>query len=87
MNVAGLVVMGVIVRVLVRMNLIAETLRRSNARLLGFDLPVARRRVAHQRLKQMLGGVGDLVDGAIVCFFIRLGRFCEAAELADELER
>ena len=35
----------------------------------------------------MLGGVSDVVDGAIECLFIRLGRFGETAQFSNKLKR
>jgi len=35
----------------------------------------------------MLRGVNDIIDGSIESCLVCLGRFCETAQLADELKR
>ena len=64
-----------------------ETFCRADPGLLRFDLAIARWRIAHQGVKQMLGGVGDVMNRAVERFLVRFRRLCEAAQLADELER
>jgi hypothetical protein len=59
----------------------------SGARFHGFDFPVARRGVGHKGMEQVLGGVSDLVHGAIEGFFVRFGRLGEAAQFPNELKR
>src|SRR5437868_13769908 len=64
-----------------------ESLRRPGAGPLRFDLPIARRRVAHQGMKQMLGGMGYVMNRAVERFLVRFRRIRETAQLANELER
>src|SRR4051812_35300091 len=64
-----------------------ETFRRPDARLLRFDLAIPGRRVANERLKQMLGGVGHVVHRAVERLLVRFRWFGEAAQLAHELKR
>src|SRR5688500_17732706 len=64
-----------------------KPLGRSRARLYGFDFAVARRSVGDKGVKQVLGGVGYLVYGAIKGFFVRLRRLGKAAQLPNELKR
>jgi hypothetical protein len=63
-----------------------EPFRRSRACFHRFDCAIARRRVGHKRIEQMLGGMGDIFDGAIESWFICLGRLRETAQLSDELK-
>jgi hypothetical protein len=72
------------ISVLVRMR---EANRRSRPCFRRFHFSITRRRIGNQRPKQMLGGMSDVVDGTIECFFIRLGRFGETAQLANKLKR
>jgi len=64
-----------------------EPFRRSRACFHRFGCAIARRRVGHKRIEQMLCGVSDIIDGAIESYFVCLGRFYETAQLADELKR
>jgi hypothetical protein len=65
----------------------AEPFRRTRFSPHRFNLAVARGRIRDQRLKQMMRGMRDLIDRAIECFFVCLGRFCKSAQLSHELER
>ena len=64
-----------------------EAFRRSRACFHRFDCAIARQRIAHKRIKQMLRGVRDIIDSAIESCLIRLGRFRETAQLTNELKR
>jgi hypothetical protein len=52
-----------------------------------FGYAIARRRVGHERIEQMVRRVCDIIDGTIESCLVYLGRFCETAQLADELKR
>ena len=52
-----------------------------------FDFTITRRRVRHQGMQQMLGGMSHIVNSAIKRFLIRLRGFGEPAQLANELKR
>jgi hypothetical protein len=64
-----------------------KTLCRSDASFLRFCFPISRRRVRDERMKQMLGGVSDVVHRAVERLFVRFRWLGEAAQLADELQR
>ena len=64
-----------------------EAFCRSRACFHRFDFAIARRRVGHKRIEQMLCGMSDIVDSAIESCLICLGRFGETAQLPDELKR
>ena len=64
-----------------------EAFRRSRACFHRFGYAIARRRVGHERIEQMLRRVSDIIDGPIESCLVRLGRFYETAQLADELKR
>ena len=64
-----------------------KAFRRSRACFDRFGFAIARRRVSHERIEQMLRGVRDIIDGTIESCLVCLGRFCETAQLADELKR
>jgi hypothetical protein len=64
-----------------------EAFRRSRASFHRFGYAIARRRVGHERIEQMLRGVRDIIDGTIESCLVCLGRFRETAQLADELKR
>ena len=64
-----------------------EALRGSRACFHRFDCAIARRRVGHERIEQMVCGVSDIIDGTIESCLVYLGRFRETAQLADELKR
>jgi len=59
----------------------------SRARFHRFDCAIARRRVGHKRIEQMVCGVSDIIDGTIESCLVCLGRFRETAQFADELKR
>jgi hypothetical protein len=63
-----------------------KTFRGSLARFRRLNRSITRRRIGYQGLKQMLGGMSDIVHGAIERFLVRLGRFRKAAQFSDELE-
>jgi hypothetical protein len=64
-----------------------EAFRRSGACFQRFDCAIARRRVGHKRIEQMLCGVSNFIDCPIERCLVCLGRFREAAQLPDELKR
>jgi hypothetical protein len=64
-----------------------KAFRRSRACLHRFGCAIARRRVAHKRIEQMVGRVSDIIDGTIESCLVCLGGFRETAQLADELKR
>src|SRR3954464_12083689 len=64
-----------------------EALRRSCPSLERFRFAVPWRGGGDQRLQQMLGNVGDLVDRVIECFFVSLRGLGEAADLPNKLKR
>jgi hypothetical protein len=64
-----------------------EAFGRSRACFHRFDCAIARQRIAHKRIKQMLRGVRDIIDSAIESCLICLGRLRETAQLPDELKR
>ena len=64
-----------------------EAFRRSRACFHRFGYAIARRRVGHERIEQMLRGVRDIIDGTIESCLVCLGRFRETAHFADELKR
>jgi hypothetical protein len=64
-----------------------KAFRRSRASLHRFGGAIARRRVGHKRIEQMLCGVDDIIDGAIESCRVCLGRFRETAQFPDELKR
>jgi hypothetical protein len=65
----------------------SKSVCRSRACFHRFDCAIARRRVGHKRMEQMLCGMGDIVDSAIESCLICLGRFGETTQLPDELKR
>jgi hypothetical protein len=65
----------------------SKAFRRSCARFHGFDCAIARRRISHKRIEQMLCGVSDIIDSAIESCLICLGRFRETTQLPDKLKR
>jgi hypothetical protein len=65
----------------------AEAFRGSRACFHRFGYPIARRRVGHERIEQMVRRVCDIIDGTIESWLICFGRFRETAQLADELKR
>src|SRR5262249_8460835 len=65
----------------------AEPLLGGGATALGLALATARRRRRHQLREQVLGGMGDRVDGALERSLVRLGGLGRAADLPDVLER
>src|SRR2546423_5868497 len=65
----------------------AEALGRSRSRFQRFRLAIARRRVRHQIVEEMMCDVGDFVDRAIEGVLIRVRRFRETAQLPNELKR
>jgi hypothetical protein len=69
----------------IRMNV--KPLGGSRARFHSFDFAIARRGIGHKGVKQVLGGVGHVVHRAVEGFFIRFGRFAEAAQFPNELKR
>jgi hypothetical protein len=64
-----------------------EGFRGSRACFYRFDCAITRRRVGHERIEQMMCGVSDIIDGTIESCLVCPGRFCETAQLADELKR
>ena len=64
-----------------------EAFRGSLACFYRFDGAIARRRVAHKRMEQMVCGVSDIIDCTIESRLVCLGRFGETAQFADELKR
>ena len=64
-----------------------EAFRRSRACFHRFRYAIARRRVGHERIEQMLRGVRDIIDGTIESCLVCLGRVRETAQLPDELKR
>jgi hypothetical protein len=64
-----------------------EAFRGSGACFHRFDRAIARRRVGHKRVEQMLRGVSDIIDSPIESSFVYLRRFRETAQFADELKR
>jgi hypothetical protein len=64
-----------------------EAFRGSRACFHRFDYAIARRRVGHKGIEQMVCGVSDIIDGTIENSLVYLGRFCETAKFADELKR
>src|SRR5262249_11800011 len=64
-----------------------EAFRGSRACFHHFDCTIARRRVGHKRIEQMMRSVSDIIDGTIESGLVRLGRFGETAQLPDELKR
>jgi len=65
----------------------AEALGRSRPRFQHFRLAIARRRVRYQSFKQMMGDVCDFIHGAIEGVLVRVRRFRESGQLANELKR
>jgi hypothetical protein len=65
----------------------AEAFRGSRVCFHRFRCAIARRRIGHKRIEQMVCGVSDIIDGPIESCLVCLGRFRETAELADELKR
>src|SRR3954452_22704641 len=55
--------------------------------LLRLDLAVLRRGRCHEVLEEMLGDVGDLLDGAVEDLLVGCRRLGGAADLAHELQR
>ncbi|MEY2505726.1 MAG: hypothetical protein QOH01_55 [Verrucomicrobiota bacterium] len=82
-----LVLVGVGKTVRVRMRLPPKPDRRSSPGLRRLRVPIARRRVRDERLEQMLGGMSDVVHGAIESFLVRFRGFRKPTKLADELKR
>jgi len=64
-----------------------EAFRRSRACFHRFGYAIARRRVGHERIEQMLRRVSDIIDGPIESCLVCLRRFCETAQFADKLKR
>jgi hypothetical protein len=64
-----------------------EAFRGSRACFHRFDCAIARRRVGHKRIEQMVCGVSDIIDGTIESCLVCLRRFRETAQFADELKR
>jgi hypothetical protein len=64
-----------------------EAFRGSRACFHRFRYAIARRRVGHKRIEQMLCDVSDIIDGTIERCLVCLGRFRETAQLSDELKR
>jgi hypothetical protein len=64
-----------------------EPFRRSRSRFQRFRLAIARWRVRNQRFEQMMGGMCNLIDGAVECVLICFRRFGESTQLANELQR
>jgi hypothetical protein len=64
-----------------------EALRGSRVCFHRFGCAIAWPRVGYERIEQMLRGVCDIIDGTIESYFVRLRRFRETAQLADELKR
>jgi hypothetical protein len=64
-----------------------EAFRGSRVCFHRFDCAIARRRVGHKRIEQMVCGVSDIIDGTIESCLVCLGRFRETAQLPDELKR
>src|SRR6476659_8189209 len=60
---------------------------RLGAPLLGLGLAVLGRFGRHQVVEQVLGDVGDLVDGPVEGLLVRRGRMCRPTDLAHERER
>ena len=48
-------------------------MRRPGARLGSLDLAIARRRVRHERVEQLMRRSRDLIDRAVECGLVRLG--------------
>jgi hypothetical protein len=63
-----------------------EAFRRSRTCFHRFDCTIAWRGVGHKRIEQMLRSMSDIINGTIEGCLVCLGRFCETAELADELK-
>lgn len=64
-----------------------KTLRRSRASFHRFYFAIARRNICLQRMQQLSRNVRHTIDRPIKRFFIRLGRFGEAAQFPNELKR
>jgi hypothetical protein len=64
-----------------------EAFCRSRACFHRFDFAIARRRVSHKSIEQMLCGMSDVFDCAIESCLVCLGRLGETAQLPDELKR
>jgi hypothetical protein len=64
-----------------------EAFRGSGACFHRFDCAIARWPVGHKRIEQMVCGVCDIIHGTIESFLVCFGRFCETAQLANELKR
>jgi hypothetical protein len=64
-----------------------ETFRGSRACFHHYDCAIARRRVGHKRIEQVVCGVSDIIDGTIESCLVGLGWFCETAQFPDELKR
>ena len=64
-----------------------EAFRGARACFHCLDCAIARRRVGHERIEQMLCGVSDIIDGPIEGRLVCLGRLRETAQLPDELKR
>src|SRR4029077_9588548 len=61
--------------------------RRPGTRLRRLDFAIAWWGARHQRVEKLACCSRNLVDGAVECDLVRLGRSREAAQLSDELER
>ena len=61
-------------------------MRRPGAGFVRLDRSVTRRRVAHQRIEQLVGDVRHLLDRAVEGELVRLRRPCETTQLSDELK-
>jgi hypothetical protein len=68
----------------IRMNM--KPLCRSRASFHGFCFAIAGRRIRDQRMKQFMSDPRHIVDRAVESFFVRLGRFREAAQFPNKLE-
>src|ERR1044071_6267617 len=65
----------------------SEAFRRSRARFHCFGCAIARRHIGHERIEQMVCRMCDIVDSTIESYLVCFGRFCETAQLSDELKR
>jgi hypothetical protein len=65
----------------------SEAFRGSRVCFHRFGCAIARRRIGHKRIEQMVCRVCNIIDGTIESCLVCLGRFRETAQLADELKR
>ena len=63
------------------------SLRRSRFRLQRFRFAIPRRRIADQRFKEMMRGMGHVIHRAIECFFVCARWLCKSGKLPNKLER